>query len=690
MSTRKIGKYDVIERLGRGGMAEVFRAYQSSLDRYVAIKVLHAFLADDPEFKSRFEREAQNVAKLRHPNIVQVYDFEYDPAGESYYMVMELIDGPTLKDRINTLAEQDRLLEIGDVVRIVREAAGALAYAHSRNMIHRDVKPANLMIDHDERVVLTDFGIAKIVTGAQFTATGGMVGTPAYMAPEQGLGEAGDERSDLYSLGIILFQLLSGHLPYDAETPLATILRHLNTPTPSVRQFNPNISESMDRIVQKAIAKEAADRYQTAAEFIDDLQRIDRELHGGPPAAIAVSPAAAPASGSGLIPVVPSPLSPSEPDEPHDTLPLPKTEPTATIRSRPPQRSYVRLTVLLLVLLGVGTLAVAAAAGVLPLLAWLGLATQTAEATQIAASVTETPAPPTLTDIIAASATPAPTTAAAVESTEEPTRTPSRTPTATPTATLTVTPSPSPTPATPVAVMRQSIVVRQGPGLQYARLANAASGDSLVIVGRSEDNLWFRVLTSGGLPGWIPVTVVDAFGNLARLPVVTAPTLTPTFTPSFTPSWTPTATATLTATIDIAQTVAALTLAATEQQATLDACQFDYAVRIQSEYPKTNDDIDFVKANTEYRLEITFVNMGTCAWGPNTALVFIDGDNLDAGRVIFFRENEQVVEPGGEAVLDFVGRTPARFGLKTGTWELRTPGQIPIGQPLVIQVQVFE
>ncbi|MBL8154948.1 MAG: protein kinase [Anaerolineae bacterium] len=688
MSTRKIGKYDVIERLGRGGMAEVFRAYQSSLDRYVAIKVLHAFLADDPEFKSRFEREAQNVAKLRHPNIVQVYDFEYDPAGESYYMVMELIDGPTLKDRINSLAEQDRLLEVVDVVRIVREAAGALAYAHSRSMIHRDVKPANLMIDHDERIVLTDFGIAKIVTGAQFTATGGMVGTPAYMAPEQGLGEAGDERSDLYSLGIILFQLLSGHLPYDAETPLATILRHLNTPTPSVRQFNPNVSESVDRIVQKAIAKEAVDRYQTANEFIEDLQRFDRELHGGPPAEITVNQPAASASDSGTITAVPSPLKPAETDEPHDTLPLPKTEPTATIRSRPRQRSYAGLIVSLLLLVGAG--AVAVATGALPVPGLFGTATQTAGVTQAVAAVTETPAAPTLTDAVVESATTEPTTAVAVEATEKPTRTPFRTPTATPTPTVTVTPSPSPTPATPVAVMRQSIVVRQGPGLQYARLANAASGDSLVIVGRSEDNLWFRVLTAGGLPGWIPVTVVDAFGNLARLPVVAAPTLTPTFTPSFTPSRTPTATATPTATIDIAQTVAALTLAATEQQATLDACQFDYAVRIQSEYDKTNEGIDFVKANTEYTLEITFVNMGTCAWGPNTALVFIEGDNLDAGRVIFFRENEQVVEPGGEAILDFVGRTPARFGLKTGTWELRTPGQIPIGQPIVIQVQIFE
>src|ERR1041385_7355870 len=228
-------------------MAEVYRAYQGTLDRYVAIKVLHAFLADDPEFKSRFEREAQNIAKLKHPNIVQVYDFDYDEEAESYYMVMELIDGSTLKDRLSAIMARGELLPIPEVIRIMRESASALAYAHSRNMIHRDVKPANLMLDHDNRVVLTDFGIAKIVTGAQFTASGGMVGTPAFMAPEQGLGEAGDERSDLYSLGVILFQLMTGQLPYDAETPLAIILKHLNAPIPSVRDINRALPEAIDQ-----------------------------------------------------------------------------------------------------------------------------------------------------------------------------------------------------------------------------------------------------------------------------------------------------------------------------------------------------------------------------------------------------------------------------------------------------------
>ncbi|MBZ0274800.1 MAG: protein kinase, partial [Anaerolineae bacterium] len=276
MSKRKLGKYEIHERLGRGGMAEVFRAYHSNLDRYVAIKVLHAFLADDPEFKNRFEREAQNIARLKHPNIVQVYDFEYDPDSESYYMVMELVEGLTLKDRLNAMTDRGEVVSVEEALRVVKQAALALAYAHSRSMIHRDVKPANLMLDHDDRVVLTDFGIAKIVTGVQFTASGGMVGTPAYMAPEQGLGEQGDERSDLYSLGVILYQLVTGELPYDADTPLAIILKHLNAPIPVPSDINPSLPIGIDQMILKSMAKEPVDRYQNAAEFIADLERVER------------------------------------------------------------------------------------------------------------------------------------------------------------------------------------------------------------------------------------------------------------------------------------------------------------------------------------------------------------------------------------------------------------------------------
>ena len=281
MARKTLGKYEISERIGRGGMAEVYRGYHASLDRYVAIKLLHPFLADDPEFKTRFEKEAKNVAKLRHPNIVQVFDFEYDENGESYYMVMELINGPTLKDKLFEMATNHQSMSLEQTAYIVSGTASALAYAHKRNMIHRDVKPANLMLDEDGRVVLTDFGIAKIVTGVQFTASGGMVGTPAYMAPEQGLGEAGDERSDIYSLGVIFYQLVTGTLPYDADTPLAVILQHLNEPIPDLALVAPDTPPWATRIIRKAMEKDADKRYQTADDFLADLhagfeQEFDR------------------------------------------------------------------------------------------------------------------------------------------------------------------------------------------------------------------------------------------------------------------------------------------------------------------------------------------------------------------------------------------------------------------------------
>jgi serine/threonine protein kinase len=276
VARKKLGKYEIVDRIGRGGMAEVYRGYHAALDRYVAIKLLHPFLADDPEFKDRFENEARNVAKLKHPGIVQVYDFEYDAEGESYYMVMELINGPTLKDQLFELATANDRYPISEAIRIVRSAAEALAYAHQRNMIHRDVKPANLMIDEDNRLVLTDFGIAKIVTGNQFTATGGMVGTPAYMSPEQGMGEAGDERSDIYSMGVILYQIITGQLPFDAESPLAVILKHVNEPLPLPSVIAPEIvTQELEHITCKALAKEPEERYQNAAAMADDLAQLD-------------------------------------------------------------------------------------------------------------------------------------------------------------------------------------------------------------------------------------------------------------------------------------------------------------------------------------------------------------------------------------------------------------------------------
>jgi serine/threonine protein kinase len=195
-----IGKYVIVQSLGRGGMAEVYLAYQESLDRYVAVKLMHTFLADEQNFLTRFQREAKSMASLNHGNIVSVYDF--DVQNGVYYIVMEYVPGGTLKQRLETIAKEDETLPLTESTRVALEVANALAYAHGRGMVHRDVKPANIMINEGGHVVLTDFGIAKILSSPSFTATGAMIGTPAYMSPEQGLGQPGDERSDLYALGV--------------------------------------------------------------------------------------------------------------------------------------------------------------------------------------------------------------------------------------------------------------------------------------------------------------------------------------------------------------------------------------------------------------------------------------------------------------------------------------------------------
>ena len=267
------GRYRIVELLGRGGMAEVYKAYQESLDRYVAIKLMHGFLADDEEFLRRFQREARSVATLRHPNIVQVHDFDRDE--DDYFMVMEYIDGPTLKSVLEELAGKQARFPHARALNIVRDLGRALSYAHKRGMVHRDIKPANIMVDSGDHVVLTDFGIAKMVTGTQLTASGSMIGTPSYMAPEQGLGKAGDQRSDLYSLGVVLYQLLTGHLPYQADTPLAVILMHVNDPLPDPVTINPDLSPGLQRIIQRSLAKVPTERYQTVDEMLQHLENLD-------------------------------------------------------------------------------------------------------------------------------------------------------------------------------------------------------------------------------------------------------------------------------------------------------------------------------------------------------------------------------------------------------------------------------
>ncbi len=293
MIGKTLGKYRIIGHLGTGGMSEVYKAYQPGLDRYVAIKVLHSFLATEEDFLTRFQREAKVAAMLRHPNIVRVHDF--DAENKIYYMVMEFVDGPSLKTRLQELDERRELFPLEEVIRIVTAVANALDYAHRRGTVHRDVKPANIMFTQDDEVILMDFGIAKMVNVAGLTASGAMVGTPAYMSPEQGMGQAGDERADIYSLGVVLYQLLTGRLPFDAETPMGIVLKHINEPVPLPTIINPELPPEIETVVMRALAKSPQERYQSAKELAADLKRV---ITGQPirqivPELTAVSPTSA-------------------------------------------------------------------------------------------------------------------------------------------------------------------------------------------------------------------------------------------------------------------------------------------------------------------------------------------------------------------------------------------------------------
>jgi len=256
-SGQSIGPYRVLERLGRGGMASVYKAYQPSLDRYVALKVLPAHLTDEPGFAERFRREARAVAKLEHPHILAVHD--YGQEGDLTYIAMRYVEGGTLKDLLG------KPLALPLVVDLIGQIAEALDYAHEHGVIHRDVKPSNVLLDRGNWTLLTDFGVARMVDATQqLTGTGVGVGTPAYMSPEQGQGKQVDRRSDVYSLGVVLYEMLTGKVPFEAETPLAVVWKHVNEPLPLPRSINPQVPEAAERVVLKALAKTPSDRYASA------------------------------------------------------------------------------------------------------------------------------------------------------------------------------------------------------------------------------------------------------------------------------------------------------------------------------------------------------------------------------------------------------------------------------------------
>ncbi|HEX2156344.1 MAG TPA: Stk1 family PASTA domain-containing Ser/Thr kinase [Actinomycetes bacterium] len=263
-----LDRYEVGRLLGAGGMAEVFEGRDRLLARRVAIKVPLAQHAHDPDFAHRFRREAQAAASLSHPGVVAVYDTGSENG--THFIVMEYVDGRTLKDVIRAEAPlyPDRAAEI------CADVCAALAAAHARGLVHRDVKPANIMLMPDGRVKLMDLGIARAAAGEAVTQTAAMLGTAQYLSPEQAQGQAVDYRSDLYSLGCCLYEMLTGTVPFRGATPVAIAYRHVREDPAPPRLLNPDIPPSLEAVCLKAMAKRPEDRYQTAAEFRADLERV--------------------------------------------------------------------------------------------------------------------------------------------------------------------------------------------------------------------------------------------------------------------------------------------------------------------------------------------------------------------------------------------------------------------------------
>jgi hypothetical protein len=487
MVGRILGRYELIELIGKGGMARVYKSVQPDLDRHVAVKLLHPTVAADDEFLGRFRREAKAAASLRHPHIVQIFDFGHQ--AEFYFIVMELIDGPTLRDELQRLKALDETLPFSEVQRIIGEVSEALDYAHDRGIIHRDVKPANILLTSEGQAVLSDFGLAFMIEGPRQTITG-FVGTPEYMSPEQGQGLAVDGRTDVYSLGVVLYEMLTSRVPFTSKTPMAIVMKHISEPLPPPRSVSPNIPEGVEQVLLKAMAKKPEDRYSRAGELSRALaEAFQAAAVGEAPTAISVMPEEIPevveepeeglrcarcgakvspdmsfcgACGAPIVARWPPPAPPPYASVPLPTVPEPFVPPA---EGRRPERSKLSL----LAVLGAGLLAVIALA-VLVIVAAIpreglfpgkptvaggtgGTVVSRASDTP-SPTVVPTEAEPTATAAVISAPTVAPTASATasptpIQATSTPTPTPTR---PAPTATPTLATSPTSTPTQPPVI----------------------------------------------------------------------------------------------------------------------------------------------------------------------------------------------------------------------------------------------
>jgi serine/threonine-protein kinase len=648
LSGSTLGNYELRQIIGVGGMASVYQAHQSNLERLVAVKILSQALTHEPGYAERFNREARTAASLEHPNIVPVYD--YGTHDQITYVVMRLLTGGTVGERLHH--QQTNNLpppSLSEVNQLLRQVASALDYAHSLGVIHRDIKPSNIMFDNRGTPYVVDIGIAKqLETTNNMTSTRKVKGTPSNMAPEQWRGDKISAATDQYAMGVLTYMVLTGRQPFEAPTPYALMLKHMNDLPVPPNEIRGDIPLSVASVIERSLNKSPEDRYPNMNEFADDFNRAVRDSGEGKTGFFTINmgkggdaPQLTPTRGaSGGTATRPPPTpTPSKPkiqvEEDGPTEVVPKTgenvaKPPTGGTPIPPyvgggktganaydasaaapaggRRTGIAVFGVVAAVVVVGLIALFASRGnggtsdATPTSASVVIsASDTSAAVVVSesdtpAATTEVPAAsntpttqavsasntpqavdPTNTSasiIISASDTPAPTAAdtkiptetltptetkeptATKTSTPTPTDRPTSTPTITKTPTNTPTPTPTdtqtptltPTPATPVAAMRRQLSVRQGPGSQYPTLVTLSAGDTVSILGISEDGAWFQVLLADGQLGWLPTTspLIDTAGNIFDLPLAEPPTLTPTNT--VTPSATPTNTSTPTPT----------------------------------------------------------------------------------------------------------------------------------------------
>ncbi|RMG84863.1 MAG: serine/threonine protein kinase, partial [Chloroflexi bacterium] len=263
---RTLGAYEIVELIGQGGMATVYKGFQKSVGRHVAIKVLPPHPGLNEQFITRFELEAKTIGALQHPHILPLYDYGRDD--DILYLVMAYVDGGSLEERI-----KQGPMDVHEVDKLLKEVASALDYAHRKGIIHRDIKPGNILLDSEGHALLADFGIVKMVGGEGNLTGSGVIGTPAYMAPEQAQGMDIDHHVDIYALGVVVYEMLTGHQPYNAETPMKILLKHISDPVPNVLQARRDLPPALGDVMDRVLAKEPQLRYQSAVEFAEDFSR---------------------------------------------------------------------------------------------------------------------------------------------------------------------------------------------------------------------------------------------------------------------------------------------------------------------------------------------------------------------------------------------------------------------------------